>query len=217
MTPEIAIVEAHHQVITHWNDLRRKLNAAPAVWTLDYHTDTMPCFRGTHPAPAPDTWQNPAAPAEAVKLLRHDEHFDWAIRAGIISKAYIGICGDNTDIIAHPDISVYRPKDFPSSEVILNQPELFRPQAESVLESHFLSTLFPILPAPGETYILDIDCDYILCRKALYPKDDKIITSLIQNAALITLSTENDWVKILKLPSESITGSEIASILAARR
>ena len=49
------------------------------------------------------------------------------------------------------------------------------------------------------------------------PEDDKIITSLIQNAALITLSTENDWVKILKLPSESITGSEIASILAARR
>ena len=47
MTPEIAIVEAHHQVITHWSDLRRTLNAAPAVWTLDYHTDTMPCFRGT--------------------------------------------------------------------------------------------------------------------------------------------------------------------------
>ena len=217
MTPEIAIVEAHHQVITHWNDLRRKLNAAPAVWTLDYHTDTMPCFRGTHPAPAPDVWKDPLAAAEAVKLLRHDEHFDWALRAGIISEAHIGICGDNTDIIAHPGISVYRPKDFPSSEVILNSPELFRPQADSVLESNFLSALFPRLPAPGETYILDIDCDYILCRQALYPKDDKIITSLIQNAALITLSTENDWVKILKLPSESITGSEIASILAARR
>ena len=217
MTPEIAIVEAHHQVITHWSDLRRKLNAAPAVWTLDYHTDTMPCFRGTHPAPAPDVWKDPLAAAEAVKLLRHDEHFDWALRAGIISKAYIGICGDNTDIIAHSDIYVYRPKDFPSSEVILNQPELFRPQAESVLESHFLSALFPILPAPGETYILDIDCDYILCRKALYPQDDSVITQLIKNAALVTLSTENDWVKILKLPSETITGSEIASILAARR
>ena len=72
MTPEIAIVEAHHQVITHWNDLRRTLNAAPAVWTLDYHTDTMPCFRGTRPAPAPDAWKDPLAAAEAVKLLRHD-------------------------------------------------------------------------------------------------------------------------------------------------
>ena len=217
MYPKTATVEQHHHVITHWSELRRTLNAPPAVWTLDYHTDTMPCFRGKHPAPASDTWQEPFAAAEAVKLLRHDEHFDWALRAGIISQAYIGICGDNTDIIAHPDISVYRPKDFPSSEVILNQPELFRPQAESVLESHFLSALFPILPAPGETYILDIDCDYILCRKALCPKDDSVITRLIRNAALVTLSTENDWVKILKLPSETITGSEIASILAARR
>ena len=217
MIPEIAIVEEHHHVITHWSNLRRTLNTPPAVWTLDYHTDTMPCFRGTRPTPSPDAWKDPLAAAEAVQLLRHDEHFDWALRAGIISEAHIGICGDNTDIIAHPGIFVCRPEDFPSSEVILNSPELFRPQAESVLESSFLSALFPILPAPGEPYILDIDCDYILCRKALYPHDDKIITSLIQNAALITLSTENDWVKILKLPSESITGSEIASLLAARR
>ena len=217
MYPKTATVEQHHHVITHWSELRRTLNAPPAVWTLDYHTDTMPCFRGEHPAPASDTWQDPFAAAEAVKLLRHDEHFDWALRAGIISQAYIGICGDNTDIIAHPAISVHRPQDFPSSEVILNRPELFRPQAGTVLESSFLSSLFPRLPSPDETYILDIDCDYILCRQALCPKDDSVITQLIRNAALVTLSTENDWVKILKLPNESITGTEIASILAAGR
>lgn len=217
MYPHIATVEQHHQVIIHWSELRRTLNAPPAVWTLDYHTDTMPCFRGERPAPSPDTWQSPLAAAEAAKLLRHDEHFDWALRAGIINQAFIGICGDNTDIIAHPDISVHRPQNFPSSEIILNQPELFRPQAESVLESSFLSKLFPQLPSPGETYILDIDCDYILCRQALYPKDNSLITQLIRNAALVTLSTENDWVKILKLPNESITGTEIASILASWR
>ncbi len=213
----VAIVEQHHHVIEYWCALRKKYPAPLPVWTLDYHTDTMPCFRGKLPAPAPDIWKDPLGATEAVKLLRHDEHFDWALRAGIISKAYIGICGDNTDIIAHPDISVYRPKDFPSSEVILNQPELFRPQAESVLESHFLSALFPRLPAPGETYILDIDCDYILCRQALFPKDNSVITQLIKNAALLTLSTENDWVKILKLPAETITGTEIAQIIAAWR
>ena len=217
MYPKIATVEQHHQVITYWSELRRTLNAPPAVWTLDYHTDTMPCFRGEHPAPTPDTWKDPLAAAKAAKLLRHDEHFDWALRAGIISQAFIGICGDNTDIIAHPAISVHRPQDFPSSEVILNQPELFRPQAESLLESSFLSNLFPRLPSPDENYILDIDCDYILCRQALYPKDNSVITQLIKNAALVTLSTENDWVKILKLPRESITGTETASILAAWR
>ena len=217
MEHKISVVDFHHEVLTAWSELRRKVASPPAVWTLDYHTDTMPCFRGAMPPPLPGAWEDENAVAEAVRVLRHDEHFDWALRAGIISEAFIGICGDDNQVTAHEAMHVCRPADFPGSDVILNSPERFRPQAEKMLESSFLAALFPRLPDENEIYILDIDCDYILCRQALCPNDDRLIRRLIQNAALITLSRENDWVKILKLPGESISGTEIASIIASRR
>ena len=217
MNREISVVDYHHEVLTAWAALRKKLSFPPAVWTLDYHTDTMPSFRGAMPPPLPGAWADENTVADAVRTLRHDEHFDWALRAGIISEAFIGICGDDNQITAHEAMHVVRPADFPGSDVILNSPEKFRPQAEQMLSSSFLAALFPRLPAENEIYILDIDCDYILCRNALYPADDRLIQQLVQNAALITLSRENDWVKILKLPGETITGTEVASIIATWR
>ena len=104
MAAEVVIVENHHQVLPAWAQARQRSLAPLPVWTLDYHTDTMPCFRGNLPPPEDGAWQDPAAVAAAVADLRHDEHFDWALRAGILCEAHIGICGENTDIIAHPAI-----------------------------------------------------------------------------------------------------------------
>ena len=171
MTPEIVIVENHHQVLPAWAQTRRNSSAPLPVWTLDYHTDTMPCFRGNFPPPQDGDWQNPDLVADAVANLRHDEHFDWALRAGILSEAHIGICGENTDIIAHPAISVRRPAELPEPETILNAPEDARSALENFLSDTSLRQMFPRLPRPGEKYILDIDCDCILCRKALFPVD----------------------------------------------
>ena len=213
MTPEIAIVENHHQVLPAWAQARQNSSAPLPVWTLDYHTDTMPCFRGKLPPPADGDWENPDTVANAVAKLRHDEHFDWALRAGIISEAHIGICGENTDIIAHPAIKVYRPEHYPSADIILNSPEEFRPQAEKFLESSTLKRLFPRLPLPGETYIFDIDCDCILCEKSLHPADETLICRLLEHAVLVTISLERDWVRLLKLPGEKLTSQDIAEKL----
>lgn len=213
MTQKIHIVDQHHQVLLSWAELRRELPRPPAVWSLDYHTDTMPAFRGEQPPPAADDFQNPEKVAKAVAALRHDEHFDWALRAGIASEINLGICGAETDIIAHPAISVRRPAELPEPETILNAPEDARSALENFLSDTSLRQMFPRLPRPGEKYILDIDCDCILCRKALFPENAAVWQELLKNAALITLSKENDWVRILKLPGETISGDEIAGLL----
>lgn len=216
MKPDIYIVDQHHQVLEYWAELRRTLPEAPAVWSLDYHTDTMPCFRGKLPPPVQDDFQSRQKVTAAISTLRHDEHFDWALRAGIVSRIHLGICGAETDIIAHPEICVCRPAGFPEPEIILNSPEISRPYLEKFLSDDSLRQLFPRLPSPGENYILDIDCDCILCRKALFPENSGIIDELLKNARLITISLENDWVKLLKLPGETITGTEISRIIKER-
>ena len=216
MKPEIHIVEQHHEVIRYWAELRRTLPEAPAVWSLDYHTDTMPCFRGNRPPPQKDDGLCPQKVEEAIAVLRHDEHFDWALRAGIVREINLGICGAETDIIAHEAISVRRPAGFPEPELILNTPEVSRPDLENFLSDNSLLQLFPRLPSPGENYILDIDCDCILCLQALYPENSGILDDLLKNARLITLSEENDWVRLLKLPGETITGTGIARIIEER-
>ncbi|MBR7107932.1 MAG: UPF0489 family protein [Lentisphaeria bacterium] len=213
MTPEVVIVENHHQVLPAWAQARQCSAAPLPVWTLDYHTDTMPCFRGSLPPPEDGAWREPATVAAAVSKLRHDEHFDWALRAGILSEAHIGICGENTDIIAHPEIRVYRPENYPSADIILNSPDQFRPLAEKFLESDTLRRLFPRLPLPDEAYIFDIDCDCILCEKSLYPADSALFSQLLNRAALVTLSLERDWVRLLKFPGETLTAPEIAGKL----
>ena len=216
MKQSIHIVDQHHQVLIHWAALRRELTAPPAVWSLDYHTDTLPCFRGNAPAPETGAYLIPGTVENAVAALRHDEHFDWALRAGVVGEINLGICGAETDIIAHSEIRVCRPAGLPPPEIILNSPESARGHLENFLSDTSLRQLFHRLPEPGETYILDIDCDCILSAGTLEPDNSFILDHLIENAALITLSCENDWVKLLKLPGENITGTAIADKLRSR-
>ena len=202
--PGIITVDLHHQVLPHWENCRAPLPMPPMVITLDFHTDTLDCRRRL-----PDM---PETCAAAVNILHHDEHFDWALRRNIISRAVIIAVSPCAILPEHPALEVRRHPELPEMHDILNSPEKFRPLAEMFLDDRFLA---PLLPGgvPAEPYILDIDCDYILCRKALRPEQSSLIRSLAENALLITISRENDWVKLLRLPQEDISGSVIAGEL----
>ena len=65
-------------------------------------------------------------------------------------------------------------------------------------------------------YILDVDCDFFLTAQSLRIQPDSRFSAWVQNAAMITLSRENDWVKLLKLPGENISGTSIAGYLRTR-
>lgn len=202
-----AVFDLHHEVLYAWEECRKVLASPPEVLSLDFHTDVLnSARRGV---------ELPENGKEAVKILHHDEHFDWALRAGIISRAVIVALSPCAVAPEHPGLTVRRSDLLPDMEKMLNSPEDFRPVAEKVLDDRFLQ---PLLNDgfPAGKFILDIDCDYLLCEKALFPEEHALIDALAQQAELITLSRENDWVKILKLPGEKITGTALAEQLISR-
>ncbi len=202
----------HHEVLTAWAEYRRQLARAPEVVTLDFHTDVLCSARRGVALPPPGAWQDAGAVALAVSQLRHDEHFDWALHCGMISKAVIVSVSPCAVKPEHPALQVVHDPALPDMMTMLNAPEKFMPFASAVLSDGFLKKQLPAgVPAPG--FILDIDCDYILCRKALHPAEHSFFDKLICNAGLITLSREDDWVKILQLPGEKLTGGETAAFL----
>ena len=210
-----AAVALHHEVLNVWAQYRRERSCAPEVLSLDFHTDVLCALRRGIPEVSPEVWQDSAAVARAVELLHHDEHFDWALRGGIIAAARIIALSPCAVAPEHPDLSVIHPPGLPDMEVMLNDPEHFRPLAQTVLSDGFLSRcLDSWRPEPG--FILDIDCDFFMVKQALFPEKSAVFDDLLANAGLVTLSCEEDWVKILRLPGEYFTGAEAAEILEQR-
>lgn len=209
-----ALFDLHHQVLEAWCALRRTLGIPVPVWSFDYHTDTMAAFRNALPPPEPGAWQQPEMVDFALKTLRHDEHFDWALRAGMVSEIHLLSFYAPPEAPAHPAIKVYPAPGFPEQNEALNQPEMFRPFAAGFLSSEFIHRAFgDDLPPPDEPYILDIDCDAVLCAAALDLSKLELFGTLAAKAALVTISRENDWVKLLKLPGENLSGGETAEKL----
>ncbi|UOB57000.1 UPF0489 family protein [Burkholderia pyrrocinia] len=101
---DVYIVEAHHFVLMPWAHIRRGLETAPTLITLDHHTDTVDAFRGhRYRATKGDSdrsnamlpeliasidWKDDKSLLKAVSMLRHDEHIHTAFLAGIISCAF---------------------------------------------------------------------------------------------------------------------------------
>ena len=92
----IRVVSSHHEALGEWARYRRGLDSAPALFTCDHHTDTLPAF-GRAAADEADRLRRVAAfdyrsdssIAEALALLRHDEQIDLALRGGVVKRAVI--------------------------------------------------------------------------------------------------------------------------------
>lgn len=82
---DIHIFESHSTAIVPWGQIRCKRSNAPNLITLDYHTDTREAFLHLSKIDV----RNEESLYEAAKNLRNDEQIDAAIRADIISSAFI--------------------------------------------------------------------------------------------------------------------------------
>lgn len=200
-------VSLHHEVLPGWEEWSRHAGHGLPVICLDFHNDVLDCRRRGI--------ELPGNAAEAVEKLHHDEHFDWALRRGVLSESLIISWSECTVAPAHPALQVRHAQQMPEMSVMLNEPEKFRPVAEMVLEDRFLMQLLPE-GIPSGDYILDIDCDCIMCEAALHPENGSFIDALAEHALGISLSHEDDWVKILRLPGENITGRSVAGELIRR-
>lgn len=101
---DIYIVEAHHHALAPWALMRRKLNRAPNLLTIDHHTDTHEAFLGHAHLETYESggdswalaselvkridWQNDHSLLWAIERLRHDEHIDAATLSGILNYAF---------------------------------------------------------------------------------------------------------------------------------
>lgn len=211
MDKKIHTVELHHEVLPYWAELRRELGEAPEVLCLDFHTDVIRCRREGFEA-CPQAYRDDELIRRAVAGLRHDEHFDWALCGNIISRAVIISLAGCAVAPEHPDLEVRRSRILPEMDKILNDPDGFHPVAGSVLSDDFLGEMLED-GFPHQKYILDIDCDYILCMAALEHPEMGKFKKLLASAEMVTISKECDWVKILRLKGENITGDFIAEAL----
>jgi hypothetical protein len=211
---KICVVDFHHEVIRPWAEFRRGAPPPPVV-TLDHHTDVLPAFgrrAGGNEAErsrriAAFDFRSDAAVAEAIAGLRHDEHLDFALRTGLIARSVV-VAHENFTVPAHPGITICRDAAFPDPQTMLNDPEVFRPVADRVLESEFLARNLAGFALDGP-FILDLDLDYFATAQAARPRDAAFFRRLAAAAGLITVSREADWVRLLRLPGETISAASL--------
>ena len=199
------IHELHHHVLRSWKKLQNEL---PSVISFDHHTDILPAFmrfcqNAEYP---PDAAKNIE---EDIKLLRHDEHFDYALKYNIISSAVI---------ISHsPAVTEHSAKlhvcyngGFTDDEPLNS--EKYKNYFDKALEDDFLAEFNSFLPE--KNYILDIDCDYFKTALSLKPSSCRIFKKLVRNASMITVSREDDWIKLLTFENPQSFNSDhiIASL-----
>ena len=101
---DIYIVDDHHHALAPWALMRRRLEHAPNLITIDHHTDTHEAFLGHAHISTMNGQGDPWALAEtlvrqidfwndqslawAINLLRHDEHIHAATMSDILGYAF---------------------------------------------------------------------------------------------------------------------------------
>lgn len=217
----VIVVEHHHEVLPHWAACRRTQPAAPRLLTLDHHTDTSRPFRrhlrrqaraGGHRLSDAMERQlsqdlvaqldpmDPRTIEAAMETLGNDEHVVAAIGADIIRSAFV---------IAHNAANTAQETYLEHKIICRGVDELRRggrvwPQPDNVLETEFLAGRLQdfddILQALDEPllrdapFILDIDLDYFNTLRSVRPDAAGLIRALAQEAVLVTVATEPEFV-----------------------
>jgi hypothetical protein len=195
--PEVKIFENHHEVLEAWSIWRQNnTTICPEVICLDHHTDVLFSLDNV----IENSWQDLNIVKEVIASIRHDQHFDWAVRSKLISNARI-ISHVPAAIKGIDKLEILLDNTLPSEFEMLNCQEKFRPIAQTLLEDDFL--IRQLREIPKRPYILDIDCDYFPCKEALMPQKINFFNELWKNAQLVTISKETIWVKLLRLKGDN--------------
>ena len=206
---KLFITDYHHGVLPFWAAYQRENFVPLTILTVDHHTDVVQAFRGAKEV-VPDAWRQHELVQQAVTELKHDEHIDWSVKTGVLTKAFVISHVDMTPA-ADSRITVLHDPTFPDELTQLNEPEKFRPFAEKVLDDRYLVPLIGNnLP---EKFILDIDCDNFMCQRALEPEQCSMWHKLIKEACAISISKESDYVRLLRLKGENLSADDIVDHL----
>lgn len=196
----IEIVRQHHHVLLPWCRWRRISGVPAQILTFDHHTDVLAAY-GARQA-APFDYSSDQAVMAAIAALHHDEHLDWAVRAGIARSCTI-LAQENFTVPAHAALRVVCSDAWPDSQEIFAGTARARAAAANWLEADFLAAQLAEAPLAAEhPLILDLDLDCFLSARSLLPEDPSRWNDLVRRAALITVSQEREWCDILRFPGE---------------
>ncbi len=205
--PPVFMVDEHHQVLPHWAKLHHEIGVKKVI-SLDFHTDTLPAF-GRYLAAGgtpPEFSQTPEVIAEQLNFLRHDEHFDYALKAGIMEQI---VLLSLVNFVETPpeNLLMVTPRAAAAEADVDLLSDKFNAWRDASLESDFLRGLLGEIPA--EKYILDLDLDYFGSAKQLNPADSEYFKALWRQAAAITVSKEAIWVKLLAKNGEVLNWQKV--------
>ncbi|NLP65081.1 UPF0489 family protein [Paraburkholderia sacchari] len=231
---DVYIVEAHHTVLLPWAQIRRKHADAPALVTLDHHTDTMEAFRryryritkgdeDAMDAMLPGLieaihWEDDKAVVDAVFKLKNDEHIRTALLAGIISRAFVvNLSGEtwteHDGIYESGALCAIDCDKRPHDDACMIT------HAAQVLESAYLDHELAMLNGMAQAdrlpdtetapYVLDIDLDYFHSEKSINPENPETFHRLVRNAVAVTIATEPDYVTELRCEGSDVTSASL--------
>lgn len=222
----VYIVDDHHKVLAAWAMVRRKLEAAPFLLTIDHHTDTDDAFASHvciagYDDPSIDQdalaakllaaidWRDDQSIATAIGNLRHDEHINAATKSDILASSFSIQLSDGGGWTEPNDEHVYVvpfhcamwcKKKVYDDECVIHH-------AVEIIDSPYLDDQVRRIGEITEglglpniellPYILDIDLDAFHSMKAANPDDASTFYRLIRGAVAITIATEAEWVEEL--------------------
>ncbi len=228
---QIYVVDNHHETLIALSmEWRSRNHSALNMLTLDQHCDVLPAFGRCCTETNGDMDETrrrqlikqftPADPAQvegAIKLLRHDEHIDLALRGGLLCNSGI-ISKENFTAPAHDKIYISCDAVWPETTLLLNHPEAHEAANSQVLQDDFLHRQLQDLYRLGapdylngdEAFLLDIDLDYFMDEAALsLGGDQRIFRDLFRRAEYVTVSLEECWVKIMRPRGKNYTSQEL--------
>lgn len=171
----VYVVDDHHKALAAWALIRRPMDAAPNLITIDHHTDTHEAFH-VHGYWEHEKKRVPDADAfraqvvaqidyasdqsieTAIAKLRHDEHINAATRSGILGNAFC---------IQLSDSGGYQSVEETAASALRNQ---WPPKPVPVQPAR----PFTYLPAADNVYVISHDC-YIGCEAGTHDESCKVM------------------------------------------
>lgn len=220
---KVYIVDNHHEVIFPWSEYASNNETAPILLTFDHHMDTRSEFyRHCRKIAGPD-WKSLSRQLianvdinesdsiqAAVKNLCNNEHIGFALQTGIISDAVVfslmgaGICRDygNSKIYyIDPCCTSKCKKSLHDEECQIEVYDSVIEGEELLFKLNQINMFIPGFFVSGrikKKYILDIDLDCFHTKKAINPVDMLVFNYLANNAEIITIATEENYVELEK-------------------
>lgn len=232
MKKRVYVAVCHHHVIREWFRYRE---CGMHLLSFDFHTDFLEAFIKKAGDPAANhaysqvrhkLYLDKHIPCEnvdaAVSDLKNDEHIDFAIRSGMIERAFVFSHNDwNRDgvlVVPSRKRQITPPRRGIVSYSEAGHPMINPPYDDSqmakmaklVTSDEVLEDVLKTFCECGfdqANYILDFDCDFIRDREAMSHGQFQTLKHLINSAKAITIAEEPYCVD--ECSGHALTSNEI--------